>query len=78
LCTDDEVWRRDTKWALMKKNRKSAVKLFDSEEEAEKRLVSEKSKQFYIEHRKGEAIRCERYCNVQTFCNQYQQEKKDG
>ena len=78
LCTDDEVWRRDTKWALMKKNRKSAVKLFTSEEEAEKRLVSENSKQFYIEHRKGEAIRCERYCNIQPFCNQYQQEKKDG
>lgn len=31
LCTDEERWLQPSKWALMKKGQKRAIKLFDSE-----------------------------------------------
>jgi hypothetical protein len=66
-CTAEERWERRTKYALMKRGRKSALKLFDTEEEAEAALRS--SDQF-VEIRPGSSIRCENYCAVAPFCAQ--------
>lgn len=72
-CTPEEKWQRPCKFALMKKGRKSAVKLFDSDLEAELELdFIEKDKDiYYIEKREGQNIRCENYCNVSKFCPYY-------
>jgi hypothetical protein len=73
-CTDDERWAKPTKWAVMKKGRKSAVKLFDKQAEAELFLDSKNSAGagFYLEKRKGGYTRCDgNYCGVAEFCNQY-------
>ena len=73
VCTPDERWERPTKYAVMKKGRKSALRLLDSESEAEDyiELKGLAIPTHYIEIRDGESVRCEMYCNVNGFCNQY-------
>ncbi|MBD0371893.1 MAG: PD-(D/E)XK nuclease family protein [Pyrinomonadaceae bacterium] len=66
-CTAEERWERSTKYALMKRGRKSAIKLFDKLEEAEA-AVTESS--HYVETRPGSSIRCDSYCAVSAFCQQ--------
>lgn len=73
-CSEADRWAKPGKWALMKKDRKSAIKLFDSHDDAEEAMIDRENTQsgnFYIEERKGELWkRCE-YCSVSAFCNQY-------
>lgn len=66
-CTAEERWERRTKYALMKRGRKSALKLFDTEEEATAALSQPGH---YVETRAGSSIRCESYCAVSAFCRQ--------
>ncbi len=73
LCTDEERWMSETVYAVKKPNRKSAIKLYKTLEEAEKRAKTEKGG--YVETRKGEPKRCKDYCPVKDFCNQYKEEK---
>jgi len=74
-CTDEERWKDPTKHALMKPGRKKAIKLYDTAEEAEEARKGDKSLEAYIETRNGRPKRCEDYCNVSTFCPQYQNDK---
>jgi len=79
-CTDQEKWERQGKVALMKKDRKSAVKLFDNLDFANVALEdAQKAKKgtFYLVERPGERVRCERYCNAKNFCYQYKRESAD-
>jgi hypothetical protein len=72
-CTPEEKWQRPTTYAVMKKGRKSAVRVYNSDLEAEMKIdsiVKEKSKH-YIEKRPGRRIRCEDYCIVNKFCPYY-------
>jgi len=70
VCTPEERWERPTKYAVMKKNRKSAVRLLDTEETAKKYMgEKELDKNHYIEVRQGENVRCNSYCNVNKFCS---------
>ena len=76
-CTPEEQWSKQTKYALMKKGRKTAVRVFDNlayAEEAFKTAKETKKGIFYIEERPGGKTRCERYCNVKNFCHQYKRE----
>lgn len=73
-CTQEERWTRPDQWAVMKKGQKRAAKLFNSEEAAE--LYLEEIGASHIETRKGESIRCESYCSVKNFCEQYKKSKK--
>ena len=61
-CTPEERWQSPSKWALMKKGRKSAVKLYDNEDEAVQE--AEKDAKMYVEYRPGVNRRCEKYCPV--------------
>lgn len=70
LCSDEDRWATQAKWAVMKKGRKSAVRLLDSKEAAEEMASSQKDG--YVEFRPGENKRCESYCAVAKFCSQYQ------
>lgn len=71
-CSPDEQWRRAEKWAVMKKGRKTAVRLFNSQVEAEMAAVSIQGS--YLEHRPAEPLRCNYFCSVNEFCNQYREE----
>jgi len=67
ICTAEDRWRNGEKWAVMKLGRKSAIKLHDTVEEADRHLQTLDDKH-YIEHREGKDARCERYCPVRNFC----------
>ena len=70
-CTKEERWATEEKWAVMKRGRKTALKLCTSEDEA-KAYMSEKGGDF-IQYRAGEDKKCDNYCNVCPFCRYYQQ-----
>ena len=67
LCTPDERWEKGEKWAVMKKGRKTAVKLFDNPHDAE-RMVMTGQDDLSVEHRPGSPVRCESWCPVKDFC----------
>lgn len=74
-CTDDERWYSDEKYALIKKGNKKATKLFDTEEEAKTHVEIFSLTNHEIKHRPGVYKRCESYCIVSAFCEQFQKMK---
>ena len=77
LCTDEERWKKDDTYRVMKKGRKTAVRVLASQKEADEYLKGNDDKAFYIEHSLGECMKCTgNYCGVAEFCNQYQQEEE--
>lgn len=69
-CSEDERWLRGTTYAVKKEGRKTAVRVFDDEEQA--KALAEEVKGF-VEIRKGEAVRCTgNFCGVNKWCKQYQ------
>lgn len=70
MCSDSERWAKPNKWAVMKKGRKTALKVFDSAELAKDYL---KTNGDSIEFRKGEDGKCANYCQCRDFCNYYKE-----
>jgi hypothetical protein len=66
-CSDEDIWAKPSKWAVMQRGRKTAVKLYDTEADASASLASNQ----YVEYRPGIATRCESYCPVAQFCDQW-------
>jgi hypothetical protein len=73
LCTDEERWVKETKYAVMKPGRKTAVRVCDTKEAAEA-IVAETPGTSIVE-RPGEATRCVDFCSVSQWCDQWQTEK---
>lgn len=74
-CTPEEQWAIASKWALMKDGGKRAVKLCNSEEEANLYLRSG----MYVQYRPGKKTRCEGdYCGVARWCQQKHEEDVQG
>jgi hypothetical protein len=67
-CTAKERWDKPSKYAVKKEGRKTAVRVLNTQEEAEK-LVGELGKNHYVEKRPGEFTRCIDYCSCCEFCN---------
>lgn len=72
LCTPQERWEKPTTYAVMKKGRKSALRVLLSMEEA-RAWMEENGKGDLVDIRHGESVRCEGYCTVKDFCNQYKE-----
>lgn len=72
-CTQDERWATPDQWAVMKKGVKRAVMLRPSRVEAE--TVANDLHGHYVEFRPGVSRRCDSYCNVNKWCEQYQKMK---
>jgi hypothetical protein len=70
-CSQEERWAKETKFAVMKKGGKRATKVYDTEAEA-KLFVDQDPKNFSVEERPGESVRCALYCSVNKFCSQFQ------
>ena len=77
LCSDEDRWKREDTFRVVKKGRKRAIRVLPSLKEAEEFLGSNKDG-LSIEISKGESIRCGAYCNVAQFCNQYKEELANG
>lgn len=72
FCTSQEMWEKATTYRVVKEGRKSALRVLDSQEEADQYIEDkELDKKHSVEICKGERIRCNSYCNVNVFCNQY-------
>jgi len=72
-CTDDERWAKPDKYALMPTAKSvRARKLFDSEIDATTWAAANNMKPgFVVDHRKGANVRCENYCVVSEWCEQF-------
>jgi hypothetical protein len=73
-CTPEERWEKKPTFAVMKKGRKSALRVLDTKEQAEEWMSNEEplqpkgSSNLSIVERKGGCIRCESYCPVRNIC----------
>lgn len=71
ICTDKEVWRKETVYAVMKPGAKRSVANFSERTPAEERAKVEGAK---VQVRPGTATKCERYCVCSKFCPQWTKE----
>ena len=80
LCSEEERWMRDTTYAVKKEGRKTAIRVFDTDVEAQELLATMTAKdKAFVEVRKGEAVRCTgNYCGVSKWCSQFQSTKEDS
>ena len=74
LCSDEDRWFKPGKLAVMKQGRAKAVKLFEAgqmdEATAYAGLISGT-----VEARPGQNTRCQEYCPVAEWCDQFQSMK---
>jgi hypothetical protein len=70
ICTQEERFNDGDKFAVMAKGRKTALRVLDSESEAQAWMAANK-KGDSIERRKGEDKKCADYCFCNQFCNYY-------
>lgn len=76
LCTPEERFNSGDKFAVMRKGRKTALRVLDSYEKAEEWM--EYNGGDYIEVRKGEDKKCQDYCSACEFCNYYKEVVANG
>lgn len=76
-CLSEDCWEQETKYAVMTPKRKTAFRVVDSEEEANR--IKEGLSDATIVKRPGRRTRCEDgYCPVASFCSQYKQYKEES
>lgn len=69
-CTPEETWSRGAKWAVKASpNSVRAKKVFDSEDEAI--AMASTNANWVVEHRPSQPLRCQKYCEVSKFCDQF-------
>ena len=66
----EERWADGEKWAVMKNGRKTAVKVFDNQLDADA-MAGELGNSHYVEHRPAISRKCGDYCACKEFCNFY-------
>lgn len=69
-CSSDDMWEKPTMYAVRKEKNKRATYVFPHKEEAEHVLKS-MGEGYVVDVRPGERTRCERFCSVSKFCDQY-------
>lgn len=69
-CSPDEMWERQTVFAVKKKGGVRAKAIYQDESEA-KKVIESLGKDFELEVRPGERVRCKNFCQVNQFCKQW-------
>lgn len=77
ICSPEDRWATETKWAVYKNQNKTATRVLGSLEDAEK-LAESLGEQFpkdkyRIEERPGVDKRCASYCVVKNHCRYYKE-----
>ena len=67
LCTPDERYNSGDKYAVMKKGRKTAMRVLDDYDQAQSWMQNNGGE--YIQERKGEDKKCIDYCSACKFCD---------
>ena len=74
-CSAEEQWRKPETFAVMRnKNPDRAWRVFPTKEEAEN--FASQQKDVTVVTRKAEATRCQSFCKVAPFCDQYKEENE--
>lgn len=71
-CTPRDRWARPDKFAVKKVGAEKASRVFESRQEADAYIQPKKKGDYMIEYRRGENVRCDRYCSARLVCSQYQ------
>jgi len=74
ICSPEERWAKKDVWAVYKYNNKTAMRLFDTEDEAIDFTYNVSCKT-RIEERKGVDMKCQDYCLVNSFCKYWKDKK---
>ena len=69
-CTPEECWERTSSYAVSKPNAKRALRVFGDRRSADD-FAAGQSGPMSIQCRPGARIRCESYCEVSPFCDQW-------
>ena len=69
-CSSDDMWERPTTYAIKKIGGAKARNVCDTREEADQKLA-EYGKDYELEVRSGERIRCASFCSVKDYCSQW-------
>jgi hypothetical protein len=77
-CTDEEMWAKPTVYAVMRpgQHRAVAAKNINTREAAEEYIrnsTADDSDTFTIQERPGGRTKCNDFCQVAPFCNQYRE-----
>jgi len=74
-CTPEERWQKPTLYKVKKKGGKRAVSggVFEDRDAAEQ--LAESAEDLVVEVTEGSCTRCEHFCNVASFCDQWAKEK---
>lgn len=80
LCSKEERWAKPPQYAVMRKGRKTALRVVDTMELAEQIKDGMNDDNVYIEERAGSDGKCEDYCSCCEWCTYYQEKyaKKEG
>ena len=71
LCSAEDRWAKDDSWALYKRGGKRALRVFFNKAVAGAELNKAGAKLHEIQFRPGESTRCESWCPVAPFCDQF-------
>lgn len=76
-CTSEERWERPAKLAVMQKGKKRALRLLDTQAEADTFILNANLKDVFIESRPAVNRRCEGgYCMASKWCTQFAEIQK--
>ena len=76
LCTPADMWEKPTSYAVKKEGGVRAKSVHADLQEAEEALLKAGSG-YALEIRQGERTRCDEYCSVNKWCDQYQNYLKE-
>ena len=77
-CTPEEMWERQTFYALKKEGNVRAKSVHETPEAADQALAlatekAKKGEKFIVEIRPGDRVRCSNFCQVAEFCSQHKE-----
>ena len=75
VCSMEERYNTGDKYAVMKKGRKTALRVLDSQEEADAWMQDNGGDT--IEFRPGQDKKCSDYCAVSAYCSYYREHVKE-
>ena len=76
ICTPEERFNSGDKFAVMRKGRKTALRVLDSLEEAKQWMAENGGDEIQV--RPGEDKKCMDYCAACEFCNYYREKVVNG
>lgn len=76
-CTPEERWAKPGQWAVMRRDRKRAVRLYEDKGDAYQRAAGENRacgrELYYVEERPSRDGRCPEYCSAAPWCSYYRE-----